>query len=247
MKFLNSLLLNIRAAIFWLGFAFSTIIAGLIIPLLWLVPPAKRYATIKQWNRFNAWWLKVTCNVRYHIQGQENIRQGESMIIMATHQSTWETLALPGLFTQNLSWVLKRELLNIPIFGWGLRLIKPIAIDRGAGRAAVKQVVDQGKNLLNEGQSVVIFPEGTRVAPGKKVRYKMGGAILAAESGFPILPIAHNAGECWPRAGWIKYPGTITVSIGELIPTQGKTAEEIIKQVEQWIEAEKQQLPPARD
>jgi 1-acyl-sn-glycerol-3-phosphate acyltransferase len=162
---------------------------------------------------------------------------------MANHQSTWETFALPCIFPQHLSWVLKRELLNIPFFGWGLRVIRPIAIDRADGRAALKQISQQGKALLEAGISIVIFPEGTRVAPGEKLPYKIGGAILASHAGFPVIPVAHNAGESWSRHAWIKKPGTITVSIGAAIDTKNKKADAINKQVESWIEDEKLRLP----
>ena len=132
--------------------------------------------------------------------------------------------------------MLKRELLWIPVFGWGLALMRPIAIDRKSGRRAVKQVVRQGLRRLAEGCWVVIFPEGTRVAPGRRLRYRLGGAVLAEESGFPVVPVAHNAGEYWPRRSFLKRPGTIRVVIGAPIQSESRTAPDIIRQVEDWIE-----------
>lgn len=248
MNTLNKTWLSIRAALFWVGFSLSTLLAGFVIPLLWLLPRGWHYQILLTWNRFNLWWLTVTCGVKYRVQGRENIPTAADgpFIVMSNHQSTWETLALACIFPQELSWVLKRELLKVPIFGWGLHFLKPIAIDRGSGRVAVKQIVDQGSALLAEGRSIVIFPEGTRVAPGKKMRYKIGGAVFAARAKAPIIPVAHNAGECWRRHAWIKYPGTITVSIGPPITTVGLKGDAINGLVENWIETEKQQLPPAR-
>lgn len=243
MNALNTLWLGTRATVFWIGSAISTLLAGLLAPLLWLLPIKWRYPGVTLWNCFNRWWLEVTCGVKYQVIGRENIPKTGAFIVMANHQSTWETFALPCIFPQHLSWVLKQELLKIPFFGWGLRLIRPIAIDRAAGRAAVKQISHQGKALLEEGISIVIFPEGTRVAPGEKIPYKIGGAILASHAGFPVIPVAHNAGMSWRRHSYIKYPGTITVSIGQAIATQSLKADAINQQVEHWIETEKQQLP----
>ena len=246
MNALNTLLLGTRATLFWAGSLPSTLLAGLLAPLAWLLPAQYRYRTATLWNCFNRWWLEVTCGVKYQVIGRENIPTDGAFIIMANHQSTWETFAIPCIFPQQLSWVMKQELLKIPFFGWGLRLIRPIGIDRGAGRAAVKQISQQGTALLHEGISIVIFPEGTRVAPGVKADYKIGGAILASQSGFPVVPVAHNAGVSWQRHAWIKQPGTITVSIGAAIPTQGVKAGAINQHVQDWIEAEKARLPPIK-
>lgn len=246
MNALNTLLLGARATLFWAGSIPITLLAGLLAPLAWLLPPKYRYPATTLWNCFNRWWLEITCGVKYQVLGRENIPTDGAFIIMANHQSTWETFAIPCIFPQQLSWVLKRELLNIPFFGWGLRLIRPIAIDRGAGRAAVKQISHQGKALLQEGVCIVIFPEGTRVAPDVKAEYKIGGAILASHSGFPVLPVAHNAGKSWQRHAWIKQPGTITVSIGPAFPTTGLKADAINQQAQDWIEAEKARLPPIK-
>lgn len=246
MNALNTLWLSLRATIFWVGSAISILLAGLLLPMAWFLPLRMRYPATRLWNRFNLWWLEVTCGVHYQVLGRENIPTEGAFIIMSNHQSTWETYALPAIFPQHLSWVLKRELLKIPFFGWGLRLLQPIAIDRSAGKAAVKQISHQGKALLEAGVSVVIFPEGTRVSPDTTVPFKIGGALLASHSGFPVLPVAHNAGKSWRRHSWIKLPGTITVSIGPAFPSKGMKADAINRQVQEWIEAEKQRLPPLK-
>ena len=157
---------------------------------------------------------------------------------MANHQSTWETMAL-GLIFPPLTWVIKRELFLVPIFGWGLALTHPIALNRGAGRKAVEQLVQQGKEKLRQGRWVLIFPEGTRTPPGTKRNFKIGGAILASESNVPVVPVAHNSGNYWARKQFTKKPGTIQMIIGRKIESQGKTAEQINQEVFDWISAQR--------
>ena len=243
MKTLNTLWLGARATLFWIGFAISNIFYGLSTPILLLLPTKISYKILMTWGPINAWWLKVSCGVKYRIKNPENIDKSQPHIVLANHQSTWETMAIPALIPP-FAWVLKKELFRIPFFGWALKIADPIAIDRVAGRLSIQQIRAQGKAKLDAGFWVCIFPEGTRVMPGKKERYKKGGAILASYTGCPIIPIAHNAGESWPRHSFIKKPGTITVSIGPVIKTKGRKSIAIIKEVEQWIEAEKKQLPP---
>ncbi|MCP4933912.1 MAG: 1-acyl-sn-glycerol-3-phosphate acyltransferase, partial [bacterium] len=153
------------------------------------------------------------------------------------HQSAWETISLRCILPTTQAWVLKRELMWIPVFGWALAVAQPIAINRKAGRKAVNQIIEIGRQRLRQGRSVVIFPEGTRVAPGERKRYGIGGAMLAKKSGYPIVPIAHNAGVFWPRRSLKKYPGTIQIVIGPEIKTDGRDAKEINKKVEAWIES----------
>jgi 1-acyl-sn-glycerol-3-phosphate acyltransferase len=184
--------------------------------------------------------LKVFCGITFNVEGQENLNTGTA-IILSKHQSTWETLALHS-FTPSVHWVFKRELMLIPIFGWALALTDPIAIHRGAGRAAIKQLIDEGMKKLNEGKWIILFPEGTRTAPGKTHKYKIGGALLAEKSGYPVIPIAHNAGEFWPRHSFIKWPGTISVVIGPAIATRGRNADEINNEVSDWIENTMKQI-----
>ncbi len=233
-------LLFIRSALFWGVFTTSTLIYGTLSPLLFLLPLPRRYPIVMSWTRLNLVALKLICGIDYRVEGHDNL-PAESTIVMSKHSSTWETMALVNILPP-VAWVLKKELTRIPFFGWGLAALDHIAIDRNAGRNAVKQVVEQGKARLASGRWVVIFPEGTRVQPGTKERYKLGGGFLAAETGCPVLPIAHNAGYFWPREQFIKRPGMITVRIGPTIDPKGKSAAEIIEAVEAWIEGEMNEL-----
>ncbi|VAX01847.1 Acyl-CoA:1-acyl-sn-glycerol-3-phosphate acyltransferase [hydrothermal vent metagenome] len=184
--------------------------------------------------------IKYICGIRYEVTGTENIGT-QACVVMANHQSTWETLAVQAIFP-HLSFVVKRELLWLPFFGWALAMLKPIAINRRSGRNAMQQVVEQGKDRLDSGIWVVIFPEGTRTAYGEKARYKKGGAILAHSSGYNVVPMAHNAGKFWPKKGFLKKPGTIKVVIGEKIISNTLTVDEIIEKTEIWIESTKKTL-----
>lgn len=201
----------------------------------WL-PPHARYRITSTWTRIILFLLDTVCGLRYRIIGAENIPQTPS-IILSKHQSAWETLAFQKIFPPQV-WVLKKELLRIPFFGWGLAMTSPIAIDRSAGRSALDQVVEQGLERLQNGFWVVIFPEGTRIPPGKKGKYKIGGAWLATHTGVAVVPVAHNAGEFWGRNAFIKNPGTITVSIGKPIDPSGMEPNDLNDQVENWIESE---------
>jgi len=244
--------LYFRAILFWIGFGISTAMTGLVTPFLLPLSSEASYRVLVPWTRFNLWWLKITCGVKYNVVGAENVDLNRNGIILANHQSTWETLFIPAYFPP-ISWVLKRELFKIPLFGWALSQIKPIAVDRSAGSSAMEQVKENGKIRLDGGNWVCIFPEGTRVKPGQTVRYKMGGAFLAEHcaktsedgKGYPIYPVAHNAGECWPRHSFIKYPGTITVSIGLPFSVENLAPVEINARVKSWIEAEVEKMPPA--
>ena len=202
-----------------------------------------RYRLITGYNHTVIWLARWVLGIRYVVLGTENL-PNRPAIVLAKHQSAWETVAFLFLFPP-ISPVIKQELLNVPVFGWAFRMIAPIAIDRSAGREALKQIVKQGRDKLEQGFWVLVFPEGTRVAPGEKGRYGIGGSWLAAETGAPIVPVAHNAGEVWPKNAFIKRPGTVTVSIGPVIETAGKSASELTRAVEAWIETEMTRLPPA--
>ncbi len=227
-------LLFIRSILFWIGFIINTVVFGLLIVFLFFTPSSFRLKIARLWSYTNNFLLKVFCGIKYKVEGQENLNLSTA-IILCKHQSTWETLALHS-FTPLVRWVFKRELMRIPVFGWALALTDPIAINRGAGRAAIKQLITEGTKKLNEGKWMVLFPEGTRTAPGKTNKYKIGGALLAKKSGYPVIPIAHNAGEFWPKHSFIKWPGTITVVIGPAIESKGRSAEEINTEVFNWIE-----------
>lgn len=224
----------LRAILFYLGMWVVTLPFGLLVPFLLPFPPHARYAVIRYWGRLVLPWFRLTCGVDYRVEGAENIPEGPA-VVLAKHQSTWETIALQSIFPTQ-TWVLKRELLRIPLFGWGLWAAWPVAIDRAAGKEALRQVIEQGQERLKAGFWMIVFPEGTRVAPGTKGRYAIGGAMLAKQAGVPVVPVAHNAGEHWPKGGLLKHPGTITIAIGPAIPTSNRKASEITEAAEAWIE-----------
>ena len=234
-------LLWIGSSLFILGMVVSTLIAVPITFFLLTVPFPLRFRLVANWARFNLWWLRVTCGIKAEIEGMENIID-QPAIIMCKHQSTWETLVIQLLFPPQV-WLLKRELLRIPIYGWGLATMKPIAIDRSLGVRSLRQLVREGKERLSAGLWVVVFPEGTRLAPGVRRKYHPGGAMLAEKSGYPIIPIAHNAGYLWPRNSFLKRPGTIRMVIGPPIPSKGKKAAQILRETEDWIETTIAGLP----
>jgi len=228
----------LRSVVYFVLMALSVLTHGLAIVLLQAFVSTEtcdRIAT--HWGKVNIWLQRVICGLRIDLVGGENLPCCGA-IIMSKHQSTWETIALRGLLAPHQSWVLKQELLNIPIFGRALVAVKAIPIDRKIGRKAVIKVIKEGKKALEADRLVVIFPEGTRTAPGDRGKYGIGGAVLGEKSGFPIIPIAHNAGVYWKRRGVKKYPGTIQVRVGSAIETHGKSAAQIIAEVEDWIENE---------
>jgi len=224
----------LRSLAFWIVFPISIVLFATLLLLMFPFSLAARWALLQHWVSFILWWLKVTCKLTYEVEGLEHVSGGPA-IIFAKHQSTWETIALQRMFPLQV-WVAKRELMWLPFFGWGLALMKCIAIKRGTGRAAIRQLITQGKARLDEGIWIVIFPEGTRIPPGKKGEYRIGGAILAEKTGYPIIPVAHNAGEYWPRRSFIKRPGVIQVRIGAPITAQGKSAQQLLETASGWIE-----------
>ena len=224
----------LRSLAFWIVFPVSLVLFATLLLLTVPFSLQTRWALVQRWVHFILWWLRVTCKLSHEVQGAEHITP-EAGIVFAKHQSTWETIALQQIFPLQV-WVAKRELMWIPFFGWGLALMKCIHIRRGSGKAAIKQLVTQGKARMEEGIWVVIFPEGTRIAAGKKGRYRIGGAELAEQSGRSIVPVAHNAGEYWPRRSFIKHPGVIPVRIGAPISPAGKTAQQLLDEASEWIE-----------
>lgn len=240
---LTRLTLRLRSLSFGIGLVLSI---GIVAPLVILsapLPLAWRYRISQNWTRFTIWWLRITCQIQYQLHGIEHV-PNRPVVVMAKHQSTWETLFLHQ-YLPPVAWVIKRELLWLPFFGWAIALLRPIAINRELGTAAVKQVIRQGTECLRQGQWVVIFPEGTRVAPGVRKRYGMGGAVLAARSGCPILPVALNSGEFWPRGQFLKRPGTVQVVFGPLIASEGLSPQALNQQVESWIEHEMARISSA--
>lgn len=234
-------MIYLRSILFFVGMVVSAPIVTMLALLVAPFPFSLRYRVISLWATFVIWWLRVTCNLRYKVSGLENINGIESAIIFGKHQSAWETLAFQLIFPPQV-WVLKRSLLWVPFFGWGLALLKPVAIDRQAGRKALQQVIAQGVERLKAGIWVVIFPEGTRLPPGTKKKFAKGGANLAAHSGYLVIPVAHNAGTFWPRRGLVKKPGTIEVRIGKPIDTTEISANEINQHAEEWINSEMEKI-----
>jgi 1-acyl-sn-glycerol-3-phosphate acyltransferase len=229
-------MLVIRSLFFLLLQIIITPVFSLLALLTFPFSPLARYRIISQWARMMLPILRVVCGIRHEVRGIENLPK-QPCIVMCKHQSAWETLALQVIFPPQV-WVLKRELLWIPLFGWALALTSPIAIKRSDGKSAMKQLLKQGKERLEQGFCVVVFPEGTRIPYGQRGKYKIGGALLAASSGVPVIPVAHNAGRLWGRNAFSKHPGLVTMSIGAPIETRGLKAEEINKRVEAWIENE---------
>ena len=232
----------IRSLIYFSIMVLSVVVFGLIVGIGGRFGNGFADRWAGNWGKTNLWLQRVICGLDYRIDGSENLPD-QPCIIMSKHQSSWETIALRAFLRPEQSWVLKQELMRLPIFGTGLRLARSIPIDRSAGRRAVFKVVEEGRKRLDEGRIVIIFPEGTRTAPGERRKYGAGGAILAEKSGYPVIPIAHNAGVFWRRRGVKKYPGTIEVVVGEAIGSRGRKAADIIREVETWIEARQEELP----
>lgn len=213
-----------------------------------LVPFAQRARLARAWARVVLAVLRLTCGLDHEVEGLEHLPAGNH-IALWKHSSSWETIAMNVIFPRQV-WVLKRELEWIPVVGWALRLLHAIAIDRGSGRAAVNRIVEQGKARLAEGDWIMIFPEGTRVALGETRRYGVSGALLAAEADKLVVPVAHNAGLYWPRRGLLKRRGRIRVAIGPPIRGRGRDPRAVNEEAQRWIEGEVARLcaaAPGRD
>ena len=232
----------IRSLLFALFQALITPLFALVALLSFPLAPLARYRIITLWSRLIVAGAKWICGIRYQVLGAEHI-PSPPFIVLAKHQSAWETLAFQVIFPPQ-TWVVKRELLWIPFFGWGLAMLSPIAIDRAAGGRALRQLLDPGRERLARGLCIVMFPEGTRMPPGTRGHYQAGGAWLATQTATPVLPVAHNAGSLWRRKAFLKRPGVITVSVGAPIAAQGLTHQELNHRVEEWIETEMQRISP---
>jgi 1-acyl-sn-glycerol-3-phosphate acyltransferase len=213
----------------------SACLFGAVMTLGFWLPYRAQFAIARSWARQLLWVLERLCGLKFTVEGRERIPAGNH-IVLSNHTSAWETVALFLIFPPQV-WVLKRELLWIPFVGWGLKLLRPIAIDRGEGHRAVNQVIEQGKARLEDGLWIIIFPEGTRVVAGETRRFGVSGALLAVASGKSLVPLSHNAGTFWPRRGFLKKPGTIRVIIGEPIASVGKDPRELNEEARQSIEA----------
>lgn len=207
------------------------------------LPRLARWKVIAGWPQFALWLSRHLLGIEYEVIGRDNIPRTPT-VILSKHQSAWETIAYTTIFPPHV-YVLKRELLWLPFLGWGLALMSPIAINRAKGKAAIRRMIEVGGERLAQGFSIMVYPEGTRIPVGRRGTYKPGGGVLAVQNGASVLPVAHNAGLVWPRNSLLKYPGKVTVVIGDPIATQGLTAEEVMRKVEDWIEGQMASLTPA--
>ncbi len=237
-----SALLYIRATLFYAGFYPVTFIyAAFCILVGWALPFKARFKLFTVANFFYMFWLRVCCGLKFRVEGREYLHQSRSYVLVANHSSEWETLFLQTLIRPQ-SAVLKKELLSIPFFGWALGMLQPIALDRSKRRGALKQLLTQGKKRLQDDINVVIFPQGTRVENGKLGKFNKGGAMLAASDKAPIIPLVHDAGLFWPSKSYVKYPGTITVRIGQPVDTTELSVDEIHDASAGWIERQMQEM-----
>lgn len=228
----------LRSILFTLYQLVVTPIWAIMVLLLFWLPPVARFKFIMGWCWLNLFGSRWICGIRERVIGRENIpAPNRPHVIMSKHSSTWETLALNFLFPP-LAFVAKKELLSIPFFGWAFALASPITIDRKSGQNAMTQIITQGRERVTHGFWIVVYPEGTRIRAGTRAHYRTGGARLAIALGLPIVPVAHNAGYLWPKGSLGKRPGTVTVSIGAPIRTDGKDMQQLMNEVESWIENE---------
>lgn len=232
---------TLRSLVFYLGVLPVTVFFGLVGILILPLPRPWRYFVITRWSVFTLFWLRVVCGLGWRVSGWEHV-PSTPCVILCKHQSAWETIALQLIFPRQ-SQVLKREILWLPFFGWGMASLNPIAIDRKAGAKALRHMLSEGKQRISDGWCVLIFPEGTRIPPGQQGRYSSGGAGLAVQAGCPIVPVAHNAGVFWSRNSLRKEAGTIDVVVGPPIATTGRKAADLNAEVERWIEARCTELP----
>ena len=231
---LGSLFLALRSFIFYLGFYLGTVfISAFFILLFPVLSPKRRHIFASIWCGFVLGWLQICCGVKYIVYGLENLPNTPA-VILANHQSSWETILFYKLIFP-VSPILKKELTKIPFWGWSMRLLKPIAIDRSKPREAGRSLLIQGVDRIQKGNSVIVFPEGSRSKYGTVKRFSRGGAKLAIAANTGIIPIAHNAGYCWPAREFIKRPGIVTVVIGERIELRERDASELTADVEDWI------------
>ena len=233
-------MIAVRSGLFYVVYVLAATWFGATAPLIAWLPFRYRFRYVRGWNHVVLAALRIICGIRTRVHGLDNIPD-RPCVVMCKHQSQWETYYLQVVFTP-LCTILKQELLSIPIFGWGLRQMSPIAIDRTAPRDALRKVQQQGLQRLTNGASVLVFPEGTRVAPGEHRRYARSGASLAISASAPILPIAHNGGLFWPADGYKKFPGVVDVVIGAPIDPLSGDARALTERVEEWIETESNRL-----
>ncbi|MCX7088167.1 MAG: lysophospholipid acyltransferase family protein [Methylococcales bacterium] len=224
----------IGSTLLFIGICITATIIGVLLITGMIFPFSVRIKIGHIWCAVISWMTKVFCGLTYEVEGLENIHPEQPAIILSNHQSAWETLALRYILPTH-SVVIKKELLYLPVWGWSLLTLKSIVIDRNNLKSSLRSLLGNGARYLNEGLWVLIFPEGTRAAPGEVMKFNIGGAMLAHKTGYPIIPVAHNAGDFWPRYSFFKYPGVIKVKIGAAIETKGRKAADINTEAEDWI------------
>ncbi|MBV5300112.1 MAG: 1-acyl-sn-glycerol-3-phosphate acyltransferase [Rhodoferax sp.] len=202
--------------------------------------------TAVSWFRLVVWGTRVILGVRLEVLGMEHlpVGKGSAAVLLSKHQSALETLWLPTLMQHPLAFVFKRELLNIPFFGWSMARLDMIHIDRESRTVAMKHVIEQGRRLLAQGTWVIMFPEGTRMPRGQQGTYQTAGTRLAVEAGAPVVPIAVATAGCWPRQGFVKHSGVVRVSIGPALPSVGRDPKSLMREAQTWIEAEMRRIDP---
>jgi len=226
----------LRALIYYLLLVVIVVPYWVLVMCVAPLPRIPRWKIIAGWPRLAAWLAIHVLGIRYEVRGRENI-PAEPVVILSKHSSAWETLAYSGIFPPHV-YVMKRELAWLPFLGWGLALFSPIFINRANQKNAIRRTVEIGKERLAQGFCIMVYPEGTRIAVGRRGKYKLGGAYIAVRTGARVLPVAHNAGLLWPRNSFLKYPGKVTVVIGEPIASAGHTPDELMRKVEDWIESQ---------
>ena len=238
-------MLFFRSLLFYVGYALILLIFSIIACTVGTIMPRHMRHEVVTWgNAIIIVWLNLSCGIRLKVEGKENLPKTPSVIV-AKHQSSWETYYLQRLF-RPVSTILKRELFKVPFFGWGLYFMHPIAINRSSPREAIRQVQSQGALRLRQGNNVLVFPEGTRVAFGSAGKYARSGASLALSANVPLIPVAHNAGYCWPASGFIKRPGVVHVVIGSPLQTTNKDSRQLTSEVQEWIESQQKRLSHTR-
>ena len=231
---MRHLWLGARATLWYILAAIICVPWMIVLYLCWPLPFIVRAKVLASWSRVIHYLTVIVCGITYRIEGREHLLQDQAVIYFSKHQSAWETIIFPGIFPKHC-YLLKKELLNIPIWGWGLRTAKPIAIDRSQNLRAFKQVIKEGKSRIKEGISIILFPEGTRVAPTAHPKFHKSGAALAKATGALVVPVAHNAGNFWRKNSFLKYPGCITIKIGPPINTEELSVDALNEKTYEWM------------
>jgi 1-acyl-sn-glycerol-3-phosphate acyltransferase len=230
----NNIRIYLGSAAFLLASIIATIMIAPMILVAAIFPFPVRYSCARAWAGTVLKIAELCCGIRYEVEGLEQLNTDSAVIVLSNHQSAWETIAFRYLLPAQTS-LFKQSLLWIPFWGWAMATLKPIAIDRNNKSAALRKLISHGTEALKQGLWVIVFPEGTRMPVGEMGGFSAGGAMLAQKSGYPVIPIAHNAGKYWPRYSFLKYPGTIKVKIGSPIISKDRKTADINKEAEDWV------------